>query len=439
MIEFYLGKTGGGKSYLALVEIAQFLAEYVEGYVVTNLSLKLGDLNAYLKETYPHLEPDVVGRVRILTDAETRFFYLHRENGNDIAPTSLEEQKRLVFPEFEAASNRSHHTLYVIDEAHIYFDAREWANVGPALNFFASQHRKFRCDIIFITQFLDQVEKRLRNHATQFRECQNFGLRKWAFWKLPSVFMVRLTYKAPPCPSENTVTHRINVKLANCYDTTAGVGVKGGRAPERVRRKGWPFWTLPAAACVVGVAVAYLPDLFATKLLDRVGSAGTASLAGHAPAAPKPSETKPASPAAVLPVQTANAMPVVERQSLVVVGYVVRGGMATLVLSDGRTLTEKDPEFGGLDKRGTGAWVDGRKIYMARPVYRAPVPPAPVVSLPEAVPAPISEYKGEALPLISDEAASPTIGRAGGSLGLPQAPNKGSGVSGAGPRSGPPR
>jgi len=430
MIEFFLGKTGGGKSYLALVEIAQFLAEYAEGYVVTNLSLKIGDLNAYLKETYPRLEPDVVGRVRILTDEETRFFYLHRETGNDVSPTSHEQQKRLEFPDFESASDRSSHVLYVIDEAHIYFDSREWANVGPALNFFASQHRKFRCDIVFVTQFLDQVEKRLRNHATQFRECQNFGLRKWAVWKLPAVFVVRLTYKAPPCPSENTITYRINPKLAACYDTTAGVGVRGGRAPERVRRKGWPFWTLPAAACVVGLVVAYLPDFFATKLIGSLGPA-PAPVSAHAPA-----PSKPASPENTQVKTLLSNVPVgtspgerhspQERQTLTVTGYVVRGGMATLVLSDGRTLTESDPAFGGLDRRGTGAWVDGRRVFMARPVSRPPasipvIPPQRIeASEPEAKTSP-PEYLGEALFPASPDVARPAFsGRSPSGQSAPQ-------------------
>lgn len=427
MIEFFIGKTGGGKSYLALREIAQFLANHPDGYVVTNLSIQIGKLNALLKRRHPAIEPDVVGRVRLLTDLETRQFYLHRERGNDLAPVSKEDERELRFPDFNGAARRSCQVLYVVDEAHIFFDAREWANVGLTLNFFASQHRKFRCDVIFITQFLDQVEKRLRNHSTQFRECQNWGMRRLAWWKLPSVFRVRLTYKAPPCPPEHTETHRIDPELAECYDTTAGVGVVGGFKPDEKRRKGLPFWTLPAAVAVGLFGLGFSPEIIGWYVRRAAGDADRAAVvsAGGVPsvvaredsaavASPPPPPSTPSTPTTAAP--TVDGSPVVR-----VVGYAARSDRALVWLSDGRVLTESHPAFGGIDRRGTGVWVDGRFAWMVRPW----VPPPPPVrenaanakeTAPDAI-LPAPEYHGEALFAPDPAIGSWEKGSRGGTVG----------------------
>lgn len=385
MIEFVLGKTGGGKSYFALRRIVEFLVESPDGYVVTNLSINVGELNAYLKEEYPHLEPDTCRRVRILSDQEARQFYLYREIGNDIAAVSKDDEKAMRFPAFEEAANRSQPVFWVIDEAHIFFDAREWANVGATLNFFASQHRKFRSDILFITQFLDQCEKRLRQHATKFTECLNYGLRKFLVWKMPSVFRTRETYKAPPCPSDSSATYKINPKLARCYDTTAGVGVRGGRTPEKIRRKGLPFWTLIAGATALICAFWWSPD--AVMKIFRL------SIGGTAPA--NPVETKV--PVGAQPLRTGAAHTVTTPGGAVVSvgssvgpangqgfapgatpapvpqlrvrGWAVRGDSRRVIVqtADGARYTEQDPEFGGISPRGNAVWIGGEKLYLVEP------------------------------------------------------------------------
>lgn len=375
MIEFILGKTGSGKSYLALRRVADFLVESDDGYVVTNLAINLGALNAYLKKEYPDREPDVCGRVRLLSEQEARQFYLHREVGNDIEAVSKEDEKALKFPAFEAAANRSQLVLYVIDEAHIFFDAREWANVGATLNFFASQHRKFRSDVIFITQFLDQVEKRLRQHSTKFTECVNYGMRKFTLWKLPSVFRTLETYKAPPCPVESSGTRRMNKELADCYDTTAGVGVSGGRKPEKIRRKGLPFWTLLAGAAALVVVFWFAPDLFVKGITKAVSA--DVKIAPAPMPAPARADQKQASNVKIeAPVATYTAPSVGPGREMVfqpspkmqVRGWAVRGnGKAVVQMADGRRITEQDAEFGGIARRGNAVVIEGQKLFLVEP------------------------------------------------------------------------
>jgi len=428
MIEFILGKTGSGKSYLAVKQVADILVSEPETHILTNLSLDLGKLNALLKERHPGLEPDVVGRVHFLTDEQCRKFFLYREPGNVLAATSKAEEKELVFPDFDGASKRSGVPIvYVIDEAHIFFDAREWAQVGATLNYFASQHRKFRVPrIILITQFLEQVEKRLRLHAVKFTECVNYGVRRLAFWKLPKVFRTLETYKAPPCPAETTANYRIDVALADCYDTSAGVGVSGGNGPEKNRRKGFPFWTLPATALAAAVVMWFLPDLAVHGLMD-VFDGKTPKPA--AAAVPVPTVAQPLEPARNLggmvkaPAQNdvqgnvqAPAGAAAASRPVRVRSWLVRGNQAMVTLDDGRVITEQDPEFGGIARRGNAVWVDGVKTFMIPPPVAPPPAPQSAPNGKETGkegPSPVvSTYSGEAVVPTPESAAA--VARVGG-------------------------
>jgi len=402
MIEFFLGKTGGGKSYHALRRVVSELVSDDSCVVVTNLALNLDKLNAYLKKKYANLEPDVVGRVRLLSDDETREFYLYRHHGCQLPAVSKEEEQRMIFPAFGEAVKNAPRVLYVIDETHLFFDSREWAKVGLTLNFFASQHRKFKCDIVFITQFLDQVEKRLRQHATQFTECINYGLRRFALWSLPRMLQTRVTYKAPPCPSDYTATYRIDPELAACYDTTAGVKVAGGGKPEFVRQTGLPWWT---AVILIGLVVwggLQLPWLLGKGIAMMTKStteAAAAEITGKtAPLSAVPVQTP--QPAANASKQAAIVIPEAPRvkvSPLRVVGYVAKGdNRILLTLSDGRKLSERDPSFGGVDPLGTGAWIDGQKVPMAN-VYIPPPKPKEDLRKEQEAEGVVSPYSGEAV------------------------------------------
>lgn len=421
MIEFLLGKTGSGKSYLALKRAAEFLHEWDDnGIVVTQLAIHTGKLAAYLKKKYPDKEPDVVGRVRFLQDHEARQFFLFREFGNALVLTSKEQQQNLQFPDFFTAS-REKHVLYIIDEAHLFFDSREWQNVGLTLNFFCSQHRKFNCDIIFVTQFLDQVEKRLRNHAVKFYECVNFGVRRLAFWKLPKVFRVYETPKPPPYPAEWTSTCRMDFELAECYDTTAGVGTKGGGSPEKKRQKGLPFWTLPAFGAVLVAGFWFAPDaaiLGITKALSPETAARVAPVAGvgkeEKPATVSGAPHAPSfrsSAADIGPLPPRGIVQPYPRDEIRVRGYSASGARAIVVLSDDTTVTENSPRFGGIDRRGNAVKIDGvwlPLVPLREPVIRASAKSDSPAEVPERGPIITSAYTDER---VVPEAASAAASR----------------------------
>lgn len=260
MIEFNLGKTGSGKSFKMVKDLIGFLVD-TNCYIVTNLPLEMGELNDYLRRKYPRKEIDLMGRVRLLEKDETRQFYLHREHGNDLEPSTKQQEKIMQFPDFEGAAVKSGKpVVYFLDEAHIYWDSRAWAEVGLTMNYYCSQHEKFAAYIILCTQFLDQVELRLRKHANEFHECVNHAMRNLFIFQQPKYFTVLTTYKPPPCPPDTTERYTLDLEIAKCYRSTGGIGVFG-RIAQRFhkKRKGLPWWTVFAAAPILILGLSYGP------------------------------------------------------------------------------------------------------------------------------------------------------------------------------------
>lgn len=266
MIATVLGKTGSGKSRFLTEEfVIKRLLEDDDTYIITQLPLNLGELNAYFAEQYPGKPVHCLDRIRILTHAEAREFFCHREIGVDLPmPTKAQldaPETGWLKPWDEAATRSRWRITYIIDEAQIYFDSREWAKVGRAMNDVISQHRKLKIDdIIFATQFLKQLELRLREHSALFYECMNWGMRSVGWFKAPRIFTVRVTSKPPPCEADYTIKAKLDLKVAKCYDTTAGVGIQGGRKPEVIKRRGMNMlWLIPIILVAI-VLLAYGPE-----------------------------------------------------------------------------------------------------------------------------------------------------------------------------------
>lgn len=371
MIEFVLGKTGSGKSLFSTEEfvVKELLNENT--YIISNLPLNMGEINAYFQRHWPTKDVNCMERVRVLNDREARRFYLHREVGVDFAEPSKAE---LADPDFGwlqpivAAANASKNRLiYVIDEAHIFFDAREWAHVSGAMNTILSQHRHIGIDrIVFVTQFLDQVEKRLRLHAVNFYECQNWGMKRISMFKLPKIFTITVTSKPPPYPADYKFKRKHDPEIMKLYDTTAGVGMTGGRPPEVKKVKGISVWWFFAAALVVALVLAVGPEMGLRAYWKSIGATpdkpsprvegvtpdrlgvrpDSAAAVGVVPSvgavtSPEQGPHVPAIPESTPP--PAVSMPIVrEKPQIWVTGYATLGDKMRLQLSDGSVITRED-------------------------------------------------------------------------------------------------
>lgn len=342
MIYIFTGKPRAGKSYGAMVEAYREAIGGCRAIIMSaSMGVKAGELNALVQERRPEADFDPVQRLRLLNDEEVKNFWCHRIiNGEHVT---------MPFTDLGAKATP---TLYVIDEAHIYFDARRWAEAGPELTRYNSQHAKIGLGdvVIFVTQFPDLLDKRVRGFAQEYHLFRNLGFEKlfW-FFRAPSRFFVGVYYGVPDRTQKPAEVHynRIDLRIAGCYDTSAGVGVVGRGAPEMQRRKtgfSWKWLILLGALAIF--AVSYAPEWFMKNVVHKFrpepkpaetkeqteGRELIERVAGHRPRTPHDLTTE------------TNAVPAIYVRSISSYGKRWR-----IDLSDGRIFTD---ETGGISSAG---------------------------------------------------------------------------------------
>jgi len=340
MIRIFYGSPGAGKSFGALKDLVEELA-YGERLIVTNLSLDLGMLNAYMQKKFEWWTDDINLRIRVITEDETGEFYSYRTVGMPplnvpCRALSLAGQ-HVVYPENNIG------VAYYIDEAHIKFDAREWKDAGPELTYYASQHRKLNDEVVLITQHPDMLNNRMRMLCQQFWSFNNHGLeRLWTYFSKPAYFTCEVHRRIPQGtfvpPPEEVHRYRLQKDLADCYDTSAGVGIKGRKLPEKKPRLGFSVLWMIIPLAVVVYLLFMVPEWVAKGLVfattgseAKISTAVTAAVNPVASTAPTPD--RPAAPQ--LPKTEAPRLPTVK-------SYVVIRGDAIVTLSDGTVLSRAD-------------------------------------------------------------------------------------------------
>ena len=144
-IHFISGKPGAGKSRYAMKLIAD---EIMYGFrpVLTNVPVKMGELNAYLQERFGQAflkalmrradisRPDCVmpclaDIVTVFEDEEMAGFFTFRGDSVRLNRVGKEAWRNGERTHFDLV--RDSGVMYVLDEVHIAFNARAWAETGP--------------------------------------------------------------------------------------------------------------------------------------------------------------------------------------------------------------------------------------------------------------------------------------------------------------------
>lgn len=301
-IEFISGKPSNGKSLRAMMLLEQEL-RVTRRNVVTNLAVRPGDLAEKLNEIYGDCF-DMNKRLRILTPEETMCFWFFPAVGVDLDPKKKKEWtgadgSKLVVPDLDKIQELGG-TLFIIDEAHVFFGSRQWQTNKESKEggfYFLSQHAKMKSDIILVTQHVERVDNQFRSVSQSYIYMENRSMRNIPILGGLVRNIAGFTQRKYPEPfrtgmhSEETVRLKTADKLwlANCYDTTAGVGITSrgdGRADKKP--KGLPFFTLAIPVIALIAAIWFIPDYFMKAAAGKAMTAGAQNhnLTPPAPAAP---------------------------------------------------------------------------------------------------------------------------------------------------------
>jgi hypothetical protein len=157
MIEIFEGRLGGGKTYTAVERMANVLAQ---GEVVcTNIRLRPENLQKMVAaRAGVEIELD---QIIVLDNSKIPDFHRH-----------------VPWGDLRGAGKTR--VLVVVDEAHLYFNSRDWAKTSRDLLAFLTQSDKVSVDIIFISQSALNIDKqfgRLVQYIWRFRDLSK--------WKIP--------------------------------------------------------------------------------------------------------------------------------------------------------------------------------------------------------------------------------------------------------------
>ncbi len=376
-VHFISGKPGGGKS---LYGMRLLLDELVHGSrpIVTNLAVKIPELNLYLQQVYPHAYNrrfTTTGRTifddvfLLIEDDLPKFFTLRAGGVRLVSSVTNDEWRSGKRPDYSIVQDSG--VFYILDEVHIAFNARAWATTGHEVLYYLSQHRKLGDDVVCITQHVGNVDKQFRSVAQNYTYIRNLAKQKVGFFGLPSLFM-RSTFSQPATdhavPQESG-SFTLDVSgLASCYDTAKGVGIHGrSGADTRARRRGLP-WLLGFMLLAVALWVLFslVPKIFVHVFRPRNLNHPSYS-APLKPAIVSAMHAPLLNPAPVQQMQLAKT-PAPETFDRVgdvyCVGYHLRGGQATVILSDGRIAVSEDGEVQKILKRRVkafGEWYEVRQ------------------------------------------------------------------------------
>lgn len=263
MIHFYVGKPRNGKSLRVMMKIIEVLTK-TEQHVVTNMVLRLDELQEYLDARGHSIH--VIERVTLIDDEQTRNFWLYR-GGDYVLPTpegygdkkDKDPENVSYVPLFEDPRWRVggkllkadgspadfRGTCYVIDEVQNLWPARGWQGTGHHISFYLSQHGKLGDTVYFITQNVKNVDRLLYSVAQDFTYCRNHRMEKHGRFRGDDKFSAK-TYPGPVQDGNeatlNVEEFKLDLDVARCYDTSAGVGMPGGgTADAGFRAKGVPL------------------------------------------------------------------------------------------------------------------------------------------------------------------------------------------------------
>lgn len=364
------GVTGFPRNGKTLFVVTKMIDELVfsERAVACNMDseLKSGRLNEYIHEVCEKRAPgkviDLDARLIVIPKEKTFQFYRYRSGGLILPepPDSkmpLQEWFVAMKAYFLPMTEKPEWMVpvsYFIVEAHDFFPAKDWQEIGRPTKFYASKHAHLHDEVILETQFPEQVEPNFRRLVQEWHRMTNNYLLSFGPFQRRGCFKREVFLTVPPstggAPIES-VEFKIDVAgVGSCYETTGSLGIlgRGSEAKGFNHKRKLPWWTLwvgaaLATCCLVAVMLA-VPKLIG-KGLGAMVSGTSAGMKKSMGVSDKPAQLKPVVNPPPAPASNSPTKPVWNDSSaaLEVVGYAIDSkGQPLVWLTDGSRLGAAD-------------------------------------------------------------------------------------------------
>lgn len=209
------GKPGAGKSYFATRVI---IAEIMEGKnrpIVSNVPINKEKLRQYVGKDFYYYPLD--------TYTDNKAFFANRGYYNlevddlganvDFAPLLKEDDDGVLF---------------IIDEAHLYFNARNWKHMPQATISYISTIRHVGDSLIWMCQKYSDIDSQIRGKTQAFHVLRNLSKEKLGIFKRGSGFRCYQyleenhisAHGGDVQRSTQDFTYPFKLEIAECYNTS---------------------------------------------------------------------------------------------------------------------------------------------------------------------------------------------------------------------------
>ena len=284
MVYLVTGQPGNGKTLASVHFMIEALLGDPKAIVMTNVHLFDGQLAGYMRSK--GMKEDLWDRLGKIPEENVPEFYTWTVPVNcNIEPREFHKTQigNLVPRKVPTP------VIFVIDEAHLYWPARNFQRTGTEVLSYVSQHRHLGDTIVLITQHPEQLDKAFRRLVDEWWVMRSHEKRRWLGIKGPKGMFTRYVYFNPPSLLAKAAEHKtfkIDLDLAACYDTTAGkrFGDKPGDTGQK--KKGIPTYVgvglVFAALFGIWWLAMQLPDMVARGVSSVTGAAAKGASDGLA-------------------------------------------------------------------------------------------------------------------------------------------------------------
>jgi len=209
------GKPGAGKSYFATRCIIAEIAKGNNRTIVTNVPINRKKLREYVKKDFNLYDLE--------TFTDNRFFFSNRGHYNLTIDNASEN---LDFGEVLQKDDEG--VLYIIDEAHLYFNARNWKHMMGATLSYITFIRHIGDTCIYMCQKFSDIDSQFRGKTQAFHLLRNLDKERFGMFKRGSGFRCYQYLEESHISSHGSTinnavqdfTYPFKLAIAECYNTS---------------------------------------------------------------------------------------------------------------------------------------------------------------------------------------------------------------------------
>jgi hypothetical protein len=209
------GKPGAGKSYFATRCIIAEITKGNNRTIVTNVPINRKKLREYVKKDFNLYDLE--------TFSDNRFFFSNRGHYNITIDNASEN---LDFGNLLKEDDEG--VLYIIDEAHLYFNARNWKHMLGATLSYITFIRHIGDTCIYMCQKFSDIDSQFRGKTQAFHLLRNLSKERWGWFKRGNGFRCYqyqdeahiASHGSSTDKSSRDFTYSFNLDVANCYNTS---------------------------------------------------------------------------------------------------------------------------------------------------------------------------------------------------------------------------